>query len=207
MIPPLDLYYITDRKALGGRKLVSVVAAAARGGVDGVQIREKDLPTGELVALVREALDAIRGAQTRLIVNDRLDVAMALDASGVHLGTASLPVREARRVAPAGFLIGASCHSVEEVMTAEAAGANYVLLGPIYSTPSKVQYGPPLGVEKLREAVACVGIPVLALGGITVERARECRAAGAAGIAAIRLFQEAESLEELARELRSSEAP
>jgi thiamine-phosphate pyrophosphorylase len=204
MTPPLGLYYITDRKTLGGRELLPLIRAVARAGVDAVQIREKDLPTPELVALVRGALDATRGAETRILVNDRLDVALALGAAGVHLGKASLPVGEVRRVAPQGFLVGASCHSLEEAREAEAAGADYVLLGPVYSTPSKARYGPPLGIEKLRQAAGRVRIPVLALGGITLKRARECRAAGSAGIAAIRLFQEAASPEELMRKLRAT---
>ncbi len=204
MITPFDFYFITDRKALGLGELLPRIAAAARAGVNVVQIREKDLPARGLVELTRGALEAARGTATRIIVNDRLDVALGLGAAGVHLGRESLPVREARRIAPAGFWVGASCHSLEEALEAETEGADYLLLGPIYSTPSKVRFGPPLGLEKLREVAGRVRIPVLALGGLTVERARECRAAGAAGIAAIRLFQEATSLEELVRGLRAA---
>ena len=204
MAPPLELYFITDRKALGPEKLLPQIAAAARAGVNVIQIREKDLPTRDLVELTRDALETALETGTRIIVNDSLDVALGTSASGVHLGRESLPLREARRIAPSGFLIGASCHSLEEALGAETEGADYILLGPIYSTPSKVRFGPPLGLEKLRQAAGCVRIPVLALGGLSVERARECRAAGAAGIAAIRLFQEASSLEELVRDLRAA---
>jgi thiamine-phosphate pyrophosphorylase len=204
MKPSLDFYFITDRKALGPGELLPRIAAATRAGVSAIQIRERDLPTRDLLELTRGALQAARATSTRIIVNDRLDVALGLGAAGVHLGRESLPVREARRIAPSGSLIGASCHSLEEALEAEAEGADYILLGPIYSTPSKVPFGPPLGLEKLREAAGRVRIPVLALGGLTVERARECRAAGAAGIAAIRLFQEAASLEELVRDLRAA---
>jgi thiamine-phosphate pyrophosphorylase len=204
MAPPLELHFITDRKALGPKGLLPQIAAAARAGVNVIQIREKDLPARDLVGLTRDALEAALETGTRIIVNDRLDVALGTGASGVHLGRESLPLREARRIAPSGFLIGASCHSLEEALEAETEGADYILLGPIYSTPSKVRFGPPLGLEKLRQAAGCVRIPVLALGGLTVERARECRAAGAAGIAAIRLFQEASSLEELVRDLRAA---
>jgi thiamine-phosphate pyrophosphorylase len=204
MTLPVDSHFITDRKALKEGELPPRIAAAARAGVNVIQIREKDLPTGGLVELTRGSLEAARGTATRIIVNDRLDVALGLDAAGVHLGRQSLPVREARRIAPLGFLVGASCHSLEEALEAETDGADYILLGPIYSTPSKIRFGPPLGLEKLREVVGRVRIPVLALGGLTVERARECRAAGAAGIAAIRLFQEAESLDELVRGLRAA---
>jgi thiamine-phosphate pyrophosphorylase len=204
MITPFDFYFITDRKALGEGELLPRIAVAARAGVNVVQIREKDLPARDLVELTRGALEAARGTATRIIVNDRLDTALGLGAAGVHLGRESLPVRAARRIAPAGFWVGASCHSLEEALEAETEGADYILLGPIYSTPSKIRFGPPLGLEKLREVAGRVRIPVLALGGLTVERARECRAAGAAGIAAIRLFQEATSLEELARGLRAA---
>jgi thiamine-phosphate pyrophosphorylase len=200
---PFDLYYITDRTCLERDGLLARIAAAARAGVNMIQIREKDLPAKELVTLVSGALDAARGTATRILVNDRLDVAMALGADGVHLGSESLPVREARRIAPSGFLVGASCHSIGEALAAESEGAGYILLGPIFATPSKVRYGPPLGLEKLREVTRRIKIPVLALGGLTVERAHECRQAGAAGVAAIRLFQEAASLAELVSDLRS----
>ena len=203
MALPFDLYYITDRTALGWDELLARIAAAARAGVNRIQIREKDLPAKELVTLVSGALEAARGTAARILVNDRLDVAIALDTAGVHLGRESLPVREARRIAPSGFLVGASCHSLAEALAAESEGADYILLGPIFSTPSKVRYGPPLGLEKLSEVTRHLKIPVLALGGMTVERARECRQAGAAGVAAIRLFQEAASLEERVSDLRS----
>jgi thiamine-phosphate pyrophosphorylase len=203
MVLPLDLCYITDRAALSPQGLLPRIAAAARAGVNLVQIREKDLPARELASLTRGALEAARGTSTRIVVNDRLDVALALGADGAHFGSASLPLREARRMAPADFLMGASCHSLHEAIEAESAGADYILLGPIFSTPSKIRFGTPLGIEKLGEVAGRAKIPVLALGGITVERVRKCRDAGAAGVAAIRLFQEAASLDDLIRELRA----
>jgi thiamine-phosphate pyrophosphorylase len=200
---PFRLCYITDRHALEAQQLRPRIAEAARAGVDLIQIREKDLATRELIEIARGALEAVRPTNTPVVVNDRLDVALAVGAAGVHLSRQSLPAREVRRLAPADFLVGVSCHSPDEAREAEFAGADYVLLGPIFSTPSKLRYGPPLGLEKLREAARQLKIPVIALGGITVERARECRAAGATGIAAIRLFQEAASIEELIRQLRA----
>jgi thiamine-phosphate pyrophosphorylase len=203
MVPPFDLCYITDRGAQSPQELLPRIAAAARAGVNLIQIREKDLAARELVELTRGALDVARGTSTRIVVNDRLDVALALGAGGAHLGTASLPLREARRTAPVEFLLGASCHSLQEALEAESQGADYILLGPIFPTPSKLRFGPPLGLEKLSEVTGRIKIPVLALGGITVERVRRCREAGAAGIAAIRLFQEAAAIEDLVRELRA----
>jgi thiamine-phosphate pyrophosphorylase len=180
-----------------------LIHEAIHAGLDVVQIREKDLATRELLELVKGAIDAARGTSTRIVVNDRLDVALAARAAGVHLGAQSLPARVVRNLVPRDFLVGGSCHSLEETLSAESAGADYVLLGPIFETPSKLPYGSPLGLAKLREVTAQVKIPVLALGGITVERARACLEAGAAGIAGISLFQNCDSLAARMRELRA----
>jgi len=199
----LELCYITDRRALEPKPLLPRIQEAARVGVDLVQIREKDLATRELLGLVGAAVDAARGTATRLVVNDRLDVALAAGAAGVHLGTQSLPTRVVRELVPRDFLVGVSCHSLAETLRAEAGGADYVVLGPIFATPSKLPYGPPLGLAKLREVTAQVKIPVLSLGGITVERARACLEAGATGIAGISIFQNCESLEGQVQQLRA----
>jgi thiamine-phosphate pyrophosphorylase len=199
------LCYITDRHQLPSASLQLRIQEAIRVGVDLVQIREKDLPTRDLLEWVSGAMAAAArpgGAGARVVVNDRLDVAWAAQAHGVHLGTRSLPTRVVRGMVSAGFLVGVSCHSLQEALAAESAGADYLVLGPIFETPSKLEFGPPLGLEKLREATLRVRIPVLALGGITRERARACRDAGATGIAGIRIFQECDSLEALAGELR-----
>lgn len=204
MPPSFQLCYITDRAALAPRELLSRVAEAARSRIDLIQIREKDLPTRALGDLVSRALASLAGVgtPTRLVVNDRLDVALALGAHGVHLGTRSLPARAVRRIVPAEFLVGVSCHSLDEAREAEAAGADYLLLGPIFETPSKLPYGPPLGLDALKKVTAQCQVPVLALGGITVERVRACLDAGAAGIAGISLFQNCASLDDRVRELR-----
>jgi thiamine-phosphate pyrophosphorylase len=172
-----------------------------------IQIREKDLPTPALIELVRSSVETARETKTRILVNDRLDIAVALDAAGVHLGRQSLPARTVRECVPAGFLVGVSCHSTQEALQAEAAAADYVLLGPVFATPSKAAYGPPLGLAKLREVTTRVRIPVLALGGITVEGIRECLEAGACGVAGISLFQRAASLPERVHELRAQLCP
>jgi len=197
------LCYVTDRRALPPGTLLPRILEAVRAGVDMVQIREKDLPMRALVAVVKGALDAARGGKTQIIVNDRLDVALGLGASGVHLPTTSMTPEAVRACVPADFLVGVSCHSLEDALRAEAGGANYVLLGPIFATPSKLAYGPPLGLNVLQATAARVKIPVLALGGINVERAGACVDAGARGLAGISLFQDCDSLGERLRALHA----
>jgi len=204
------LCYITDRKGLPAQTGLESGALTTRiregicSGIDLVQIREKDLTTRELVALVQSALEAARGTPTRVVVNDRLDVALALGASGVHLGRQSLEPRLVRRLVPQNFLIGVSCHSLEEARDAEAAGASYIIFGPVFETPSKLAFGPPLGIEALREAATNLKLPVLAVGGVTLESARGCFQAGASGIAAIRLFQDCPSVSERVKKVSES---
>ena len=207
MSPSFALFYITDRTQIKSATLEATIAQAIAAGVDWVQIREKDLPARHLLAVTEAAVKhARRLGHTRVMVNDRLDVALAARAHGVHLGTRSMPVDVARRLAPPEFLVGVSCHSLEEARAAEAAGADYLLLGPIFPTPSKLQYGPPLGLATLREVTLQISIPVIALGGITADRVAACREHGAAGIAAIRLFQEADSIRALVDSLRAQAA-
>jgi thiamine-phosphate pyrophosphorylase len=176
-------------------------------GTNWIQIREKGLETRALVELARFAVDATRGTSTRVLINDRLDIALAANAAGVHLGEKSVPVEAVakwrRSAARLDFLIGVSCHSLESAQMAERSGADYVFFGPVFATPSKVAYGAPQGLERLREVCAAVEIPVLAIGGVTVGNARACIAAGAAGIAAIRLFQDAKDSAELAVGLKA----
>jgi thiamine-phosphate pyrophosphorylase len=214
--------YVTDRKLPacddlphGLAILLEKIRFAVRCGVDWVQIREKDMPGRELLAVLRDSLIAAkriavaeRRAETRIYVNDRLDVALAAGAAGVHLGGESLPVGDVVRWcrdgnARAGFQVGVSCHSVEAVIDAEQSGANYVFFGPVFDTPAKREFGPPQGIERLRDACGAVGIPVIAIGGVNESNAQDCIRAGAAGIAAIRLFQDATGSEALPRFLSS----
>lgn len=197
------LCYITDRRGLGvreaagGEPLVERIRTAARAGVDWVQIREKDLPGRDLEAIVNRTVKVVREAgNARVIVNDRLDVAIAAGADGVHLGGESISVRDAyafreRAGMEREFLLGASSHSIEDAIAAEAAGADYVIFGPVFATPSKEKFGAPQGLATLAAVCANVRAPVLAIGGISVENAAECAKAGAAGVAAIRMFQDA----------------
>ncbi|MGD0459159.1 MAG: thiamine phosphate synthase [Terriglobia bacterium] len=200
------LCYITDRRQLRSVSLAAVIRETVRAGVDIVQVREKDLTGRELIALVEEALSAAREpgmGGARVVVNDRVDVALAGGADGAHLAAHSMPVQVVRRFVPRAFVIGVSCHSLGEAMTAESGGADYLVLGPVFQTPSKLGYGPPLGLDKLRNITSRIRIPVLALGGITVERIRPCLEAGASGIAGIRIFQDCECVQERVRELRA----
>ena len=202
-----QLYYITDRNQIQPQPLDGFIARAIAAGVDWVQIREKDLPARGLLSLTATAVEQARRRSTRVIVNDRLDVALAAKAHGVHLGTRSMPLDVVRKLAPEEFAVGASCHSLAEALAAQAGGADYILLGPIFSTPSKLQYGPPLGLAVLREVTTQLSIPVFALGGISVDRVPLCRQNGAAGIAGIRVFQDSDSLDDLVRELRAAGQP
>ncbi|HVB08579.1 MAG TPA: thiamine phosphate synthase [Candidatus Acidoferrales bacterium] len=203
--------YVTDRRLLEGEPssptnevLLLRIGRAAANGVDWIQIREKDLSARELLELTRGAIatvqsEATEGSQvlTRVLVNDRLDVALAAGAAGVHLGGGSIPIGKVvpwvrARNAPADFLVTLSCHDIDEAIEAERAGANYIFFGPVYDTPSKIGLGAPQGIDKLAEICRRVRIPVLSIGGINEGNADACVRAGAAGIAAIRLFQQPE---------------
>lgn len=207
------LCYVTDRHALRIANPADSLAALLQkideivaSGIDWVQIREKDLPARELASLTKQALaiaakyPAKRSSTIRVSVNDRLDVAIAEPATGVHLGEQSLPVTEAKRLihsalpkqgAGESLLVGASCHSLEAAQTAERDGADYIFFGPVFATPSKETFGPPQGTKRLELVCRSVSIPVLAIGGITLDNTESCIVAGATGVAAIRLFQDA----------------
>jgi len=216
------LCYVTDRRGLGGaktaeacEKLLQKIAAAAAAGVDWIQIREKDLSGKECAALAGKALEGVASSSaggsvsTRILVNDRLDVALAERAGGVHLGENSLPLGEVKGLLKVGFeksefLIGVSCHSLEGARAAASAGADYLFFGPVFHTPSKAVYGEPQGLGRLAEVCRAVSVPVLAIGSITLENAGSCFSAGASGIAAIRLFQDAQDIPAVARALRKA---
>jgi thiamine-phosphate pyrophosphorylase len=206
------LCYVTDLHALESAPLRSgslhdCIRLAAAAGIDWIQIREKDLDARSLVELARFAVAETRATRTRVLINDRLDIALAAGAAGVHLGEKSLPLETVidwrRSAVRSDFMIGASCHSLGSAHAAELAGADYIFFGPVFATPSKAAFGPPQGIERLREVCAAVKIPVLAIGGVSAENARECLGAGAAGIAAIRLFQNAKNSAELAAQLKT----
>ena len=188
-------YYITDRQSCSLPILLQI-QHAIDASVDLIQIREKDLATRPLLELASRALELAKGTRSKILMNDRVDIALAARLDGIQLGHHSVdPSTVRRRMEGMNLLIGASVHSMDEFVLASEEGARFVTLGPIFATPSKSAYGPPLGLELLRQVCRRSSIPVLALGGIDLENYRSCLVAGAAGIAAIRLFQEQVSLE------------
>lgn len=180
-----SLYLITDRHQTAGRDLPAVLEEALAGGVRAVQLREKDLSPRELLELARTLRELTWRYGAKLIINDRVDIALAAGADGVHLGEASIPADAARKLLGSDRLIGVSCHSREGALTAEKSGADFITFGPVFPTPSKAAYGPPAGLERLAETVGLLGIPVFALGGIKRENTPEALATGAAGVALI----------------------
>jgi thiamine-phosphate diphosphorylase len=194
---------VTDRSLLGPppdslamllKKIVDLSAA----GIDWIQLREKDLSGKACSSLVEAVGRASASADpVKIVVNDRLDVALATGAAGVHLGEESLSLPAVNKLAKARFpaehqfLIGASCHSISAARLAEQQGAHYIFFGPVFATPSKRSFGPPQGLAALEQVSRALSIPVLAIGGITRENVSSCISAGASGIAAIRLFQNA----------------
>jgi thiamine-phosphate pyrophosphorylase len=192
------LCLVTDRRRTDP---VAQARAAASAGIDLVQIRERDLEAAPLTALVRAVLAAVHGSGTRVVVNDRLDVAVAAGAHGVHLRADSFPVGAARQVGPPGFLVGRSVHSVDEALA--ASDADYLVAGTVFPTASKPGQPMHLGVEGLGRIAAATRTPVLAIGGVTLDTAAAITRAGAAGIAAIGLFAGPAPLDGVVRTLRS----
>jgi thiamine-phosphate pyrophosphorylase len=209
------LYLITNRLAFLRspdiqyddlpRLQLEVIGKAVRAGCQLIQIREKDMSAKELAAFTRAAIECARPHGARVLVNDRLDVAMAAGADGVHLRASSIPAREVRAVAAKtgldDFLIGVSTHSVVEAKSAEEGGADFIVCGPVYDTPSKRVFGPPLGLDVFAEILNAVETPVLAIGGINLSNYREPLRRGAAGVAAIGLFADVENLEQTVRSI------
>lgn len=200
VIPLRSLLVITDRKATRGRPLVDVVRRTLEGGARLVQLREKDLDGGPLYSLAVELVALAREFGARVLVSDRIDVALAAGADGVVLPADSFPTDVARRLLGAGRLVARSTHSAAEVEKAASEKCDFVLFGPVFATPSKAAFGAPQGVEALRAACRAA-IPVFAVGGLTAANAREAVVAGAGGVAVIRALMSAEDPARVAREL------
>ncbi len=194
-MPSVDfrLYLVTDRHQTAGRPLVSVVGRAVNAGVRAVQLRERDLPIRALLSL---SLDLQRELpDMQLFINDRVDLAAGLGCRGVHLRESSLPAPVVRTLLRPSQLLGLSVHSVQGAVAAERHGADFVVLGPIYDTPSKREYGAPLGLQVLEQAARAVTIPIFAIGGMTASRTREMLQAGAFGVAVLSSILSASNVE------------
>lgn len=197
-----SLYLVTDRGLARGRASVDLVREAVAGGVTCVQMREKDGGTREFIAEARALLAALRPAGVPLIVNDRVDVALAAGADGVHLGQRDMAIADARRLGPPGWIIGISAESLADAIRAEREGADYIGVSPVFATPTKPGHAPPLGLAGLRAIRAAVKLPLVAIGGIRAENAREAIRAGADGLAVVSAIVSAESPRAAAARLR-----
>lgn len=191
-LPPL--YLITDRQQLpAGRQLLAVVEELLQAGLRLLQLREKDLSAAELYPLAKELRKLTNKYDCTLLINDRVDLALAINADGVHLGGHSLPVAVARDLLGPDRLIGVSTHSAQEIPAAAEQGADFVTFGPVFFTPSKATYGDPVGLAALQQACRISSIPVYALGGIKSDNTATVKQAGATGIALISALLSTES--------------
>ncbi len=190
------LYLLTDRHTTSQRPLSSAISQAVDAGVRMVQIREKDLDTRSLIDLAQNLIPLIKHRQGQVLINDRIDLVMALEADGVHLRSDSLPLSHARRILGESRLIGISTHSAEEVKQAEGEGADFIVLGPIFETPSKRQYGPPLGLHAIETVSRSCRVPIFAIGGITPIHVPSVLKAGAYGVAVISAIFQAPSIKD-----------
>jgi len=195
------VYLITDRRQAPGGDILRAVEGALDGGVRAVQLREKDLPGKELYLLAGRMRELTARHGARLLVNDRVDVALAVGADGVHLGGSSMPASVARKLLGEEALIGCSTHSEKELREAAGRGADFATFGPVYPTPSKAAFGPPVGVTALAGACGRSAIPVFALGGVGPHNVGEVMEAGAFGIALISYVLAAADPREAARNL------
>ncbi|HEY7783132.1 MAG TPA: thiamine phosphate synthase [Pyrinomonadaceae bacterium] len=194
----------TDPASNEFQRVLQLVRSAVAAKIDLLQLREKNLLDKVLYELSLLARSITKGTQTRLLINDRADIARAAEADGVHLTSRSLPVKVVRDMFGPDFLIGVSTHSALEVVQAAAGGADFAVFGPVFETESKLKYGEPQGLDKLRAVTQQTpDFPVLALGGVNLDNASDCNRAGAAGIAAISLLNDQQQLPDIVKVLRS----
>jgi thiamine-phosphate pyrophosphorylase len=186
MTPDFKLYLITDRKFFNAQcSMYMTIETALEAGVRAIQLREKDLSVRQLFDMAVWMRELTQEYGAKLFINDRVDVALSVGADGVHLGVNSIPADAARRISGDKLLVGVSTHSIEEAEAAKNEGADFITLGPIYETPSKLKYGRPVGVDSIREVKSRISMPVFAVGGIKPDRVKEIMDAGADGIAMI----------------------
>ncbi len=197
------LYVITDEEISHGLSHVEVARKAAEGGADAIQLRDKARTSKDLLSIALQIREVTRTAGVTFIINDRLDLALASGADGVHLGQEDLPIPFARKVSGRGFIIGTSVRTVEEALIAETEGADYIALSPIFNTPTKSDAGPGKGLEMLKRIKAAVSIPVIAIGGIGKGNVRQVMDAGADGVAVISAIVGQKDIVKATAEMRS----
>ena len=188
------LYVVTNRHQTQQRPLSSVLQETLLAGTKFIQLREKDLKTRQLLSLAQDILTHAHQHSAFMLINDRVDIAKAIGADGVHLRSDSLPVRQTRQILGPQAIIGKSTHTMDEVLAAQTDGADFLVLGPIFDTPSKRNYGPPLGLTALKTACQQCTLPIYAIGGITPERIPAAKEAGAYGVAVISSILESRTI-------------
>ena len=202
-IVDFDLYLVTDRTQTRGRDLLAVLEQTLQGGVRAVQLREKDLSASEFFVLAEKTRKLCQRYDALLFVNDRVDVALAVEADGVQLGAASIPIEAARELLGPRKIIGASTHSLGEANEAVQHGADFILFGPVYFTPSKASYGSPQGLEALKKIVEKISLPVYAIGGIKLDNIEDVRRTGVRGVALISAVMSAKNPAEATQNILS----
>lgn len=200
----LKLYLVTDPDSCGPRGVAPTVRAALRGGVTLVQLRDKQASTRTLLELARTLLEICADFEVPLIINDRVDVALAAGAHGVHVGAEDMPVAEVRRLLGPGAIVGVSVRSIEDALRAAQQGADYVAANGVWSTPTKTDFGAPLGLESLRELARGSELPVVAIGGVQLGNINTVSAAGCAGAAVVSAIMAASDPTQASQSLRAA---
>ncbi len=199
----LKLYLVTDRELSLGRSLEEVVSEAVQGGVTVVQLREKEASTGEFIELARRLMKLLKPLGIPLIINDRVDVALAADADGVHIGQSDMPYEDARRLLGPDKIIGLSVESFEDIETANGLDVDYIGISPVYGTPTKTDTAEPFGLEGLRKAVEMSVHPTVAIGGMNASTIGDVMAVGTDGVAVVSAICSAENIREATSELKT----
>lgn len=203
MVVDYSLYLITDRSFLNGRSLASCVEEAIKGGVTLIQVREKDLSSREFFKVAKEVKEVTNKYNVPLIINDRIDIALAIDADGVHLGQSDMPIEIARKILGKDKIIGISAGSISEALEAEKNGADYLGIGTVFFTGTKKDIEEPIGIEGLKDIVNKIEIPSVAIGGINKDNCEEVMKSGVNGISLISAILANDNIEISSRELRN----